>query len=151
MRLASNGRNNTIFYFDNTYQHVLLLQYSQYRYTKRAVVRVHNPLSSIQFVIFVHGVAMNAINEKELLEFVNISVQRNESFRIANFKIKETDDGRFVLALSLTWKEGEHILTSARKTPRVWAKLNTVAAFLRDFDLPNVPIFLELYYPEREP
>jgi hypothetical protein len=114
-------------------------------------VREQNTPSSIQFVIFVYGVAMNAINEKELLEFVDISGRGNESFRIAHFKIKETDDGRFVLALSLTWKEGEHILTSARKTPRVWAKLNTVASFLKDFNLPNVPIFLELNYPERVP
>lgn len=114
-------------------------------------MREQNTLSSIQFIIFVHGVAMNAINEKELLEFVEISGQGNGAVRIASFKIKETGDGRFILALTLTWKEGEQILTSARKTPRVWAKLNTVAAFLKDLNLPNVPISLELTYPEREP
>ncbi|MGY0343570.1 hypothetical protein [Xylella fastidiosa] len=93
----------------------------------------------LQFLILMHGTAMNAIDEQELMDYATNGV-------ISQFKIRETDEGRFCLVVTVSWKEGDCILTSARKTPRAWANVNTLANFLRDLNLPKVPINLELSF-----
>ncbi|ENG0237326.1 MULTISPECIES: hypothetical protein [Burkholderia cepacia complex] len=82
---------------------------------------------------------MNAIDEQELMDYAANGV-------ISHFKIRETDEGRFCLVLTVSWKEGECILTSARKTPRLWANVNTLAEYLRKLNQPKVPISLELSF-----
>jgi hypothetical protein len=82
---------------------------------------------------------MYAIDEHELMDYAANGV-------ITQFKIHETDEGRFCLLLTVSWKEGDCILTSARKTPRIWANVNTLANFLRELNLPKVPIALELSF-----
>lgn len=98
-----------------------------------------NKASSLQFFIVMNEVAMNAIDEQELMDYAANQV-------ISQFKIRETDKGRFCLVIAVSWKEGDCILTSARKTPRIWANVNTLAKFLRGLNLPTVPILLELSF-----
>ncbi|MEX3614110.1 MAG: hypothetical protein VB141_10265 [Burkholderia gladioli] len=102
---------------------------------------------------------MNIITEKELLDYLAISSEAAESSRksagkkrgIDSFRIEETEDGRFILVMTLTFKKGDFILTSARKTPRLWPNLNTLVAFLKELDFPDAPISLQLLFLKREP
>ena len=95
---------------------------------------------------------MNMITEKELLDYLAISSKAAESSRkhagkkrgIDSFRIEETEDGRFILVMTLTFKKGDYLLTSARKTPRRWPNLNTLVAFLKELDFPDAPISLHL-------
>ena len=101
---------------------------------------------------------MNIITEKELLDYLAISIEIAGSSRkhagkkrgIDRFRIEETEDGRFILAMTLTFKKGDFILTSARKTPRIWPNLNTLVAFLKELDFSDAPISLQLLYLKRE-
>ncbi|AOD16772.1 hypothetical protein BER93_19435 (plasmid) [Xanthomonas fragariae] len=102
-------------------------------------MRRQNRHPELQFLILMYGIAMNAIDEQELMDYVANGV-------ISQFKIRETDEERFCLVVTVSWKEGDCILTSARKTPRVWANVNTLANFLRGLNLPKVPINLELSF-----
>lgn len=101
---------------------------------------------------------MNSITEKELLDYLAISSEATEATRkhagkkrgIDSFRIDETKDGRFILVMALTFKKGDYILTSARKTPRFWPNLNTLVAFIKELDFPDAPISLQLL-STREP
>ncbi len=95
---------------------------------------------------------MNIITEKELLDYLEISSEATESSRkhadkkkgIDNFRVEETEDGRFILVMTLTFKKGNYVLTSARKTPRYWPNLNTLVTFLKELNFPDAPISLHL-------
>lgn len=102
-------------------------------------MRRQNRYPELQFLILMYGIAMNAIDEQELMDYAANGV-------ISQFKIRETDEDRFCLVVNRIVERGDCILTSARKTPRVWANVNTLANFLRGLNLPNVPINLELSF-----
>lgn len=84
---------------------------------------------------------MGSIDEQQLNEFA-----ANDA--IAKFSMREMTDRKFSLVVTLTWKTGESTLYNARKSPRMWANLNTLADYIRGLGCPGVPIFLELQYEE---
>ena len=94
---------------------------------------------------------MNSITEKELLDYLAISSEATEASRkntgkkrgIDSFLIEEMEDGRFILVMTLTFKKGDFILTSARKTPRLWPNLNTLIAFIKLLEFPDAPISIK--------
>lgn len=85
---------------------------------------------------------MHAIVEQELLDYASNNV-------LKAFTVRETAEGRFTLIVSVTWREGDCILTSARKNPRFWASLNTLTKYIKDLNKPDIPIQLVLYHQER--
>ncbi len=80
---------------------------------------------------------MNAIDEHELLDYASNNV-------ITELKVCETEEGRFSLVVAVNWREGDCVLTSARKLPRVWASLNTLVKYIKGFNRPAVPVHLVL-------
>jgi hypothetical protein len=99
--------------------------------------------SAIRFLILMHGALMNAIDEHELLDYAANNV-------ITVFKVCETKEGRFSLVVSVNWREGDCILISARKSPRVWASLNTLVKYIKGFNRPALPVHFFLL-PESKP
>ena len=77
------------------------------------------------------------ITEQELVDYAANGV-------ISQFKIQETEAGKFCLVVKVSWKEQDCTLMSARKTPRVWANVNTLANFIKGLSLKGIPITLEL-------
>jgi hypothetical protein len=106
-------------------------------------MQIQNGGSAIQFLILIHGALMNAIDEHELLEYAANNV-------ITVFKICETEEGRFSLVVNVNWREGDCILTSARKSPRLWASLNTLINYIKGFNRSALPVQIVLI-PERKP
>jgi hypothetical protein len=87
---------------------------------------------------------VDAIDEQQLLDYA-----RNGA--ISHLTMQEIALGRFCLVVALTWRTtGESVLYSARKSPRTWANLNTLAEYIRRLEGPRVPIILELYSEEEE-
>lgn len=96
---------------------------------------------------------MNIITEKELIEYLAITEAAEAGVGgkkadtrkgVKEFRIEEQEDGRFVLVMDLLFKPGIWILTTARKTPRYYPNLNTLADFLKGLELPDVLITLKL-------
>jgi hypothetical protein len=87
---------------------------------------------------------MHAIDEQQLNEYAANNV-------ITLIKIKEVADNHFSLLVTLSWREGDCILTSARKSPRVWASLNTMAKYLKGINGAALPVQLYLLPPEEIP
>lgn len=57
------------------------------------------PVSRATILILMYGIAMNAIDEQELMDYAANGV-------ISQFKIRETDEDRFCLVVTVSWKEG---------------------------------------------
>lgn len=87
---------------------------------------------------------MHAIDEQQLHEYAANKV-------ITLIKIQETEDSHFCLVVTLSWREGDCILTSARKSPRTWASLNTLVKYLKGIDGSALPIQLFLLPPKGIP
>lgn len=87
---------------------------------------------------------MYAIDEQQLYEYAANKV-------ITLIKIFETDDGNFSVVVTLSWREGDCILTSARKSPRTWASLNTLVKYLKGIDGSALPVQLFLLPPKGIP
>ncbi|RRW40497.1 hypothetical protein EGJ52_21240 [Pseudomonas luteola] len=87
---------------------------------------------------------MDAIDEHQLFDFA-----RNGA--ISHMTMQEMEPGRYCLVVALTWRTtGECVLYNARKSPRTWANLNTLADYIRRLEGPRAPIILELYLAEEE-
>lgn len=87
---------------------------------------------------------MHAIDEQQLIEYAT-----NNAITI--IKIKEVADSHYSLLVTLSWREGDCILTSARKSPRVWASLNTLAKYLKGINGADTPVQLFLLPPKGIP
>ncbi len=96
--------------------------------------------SEIQFVILYHGESMFTANEQELIDYAVNKV-------VASFKIIEANNGKFNLTFIVTWKkDGDCILVNARKDLRKFASINTLVAFIKALNVPDVPISIQPYY-----
>lgn len=59
----------------------------------------------------------NGINEQALIDnLVNNSV--------TTMQVVQGEDGKFRIYVTLTWKEGQQLLETQRKTARAWASLD---------------------------
>lgn len=86
---------------------------------------------------------MFTANEQELKAYVANNV-------VGCFKIVESPAGEFNLHFTLTWKkDGDCILTNARKALRKWASINTLLSFIKGLNVPDVPIIIQPYYSKR--
>ena len=77
------------------------------------------------------------ISEHELMDnLVNRSVEM--------MLVVQGTDGKFRIYVTLTWKEGQHILETQRKTDRAWASLDRLVTHMNK-KYENVPVInLEL-------
>lgn len=67
---------------------------------------------------------MNVINESELADFV-----RNKA--VKRLKIAQHENGKYRLAVNLTWKEGDWHLVTTRRTPREFASLDRLVNLIQ--------------------
>ena len=80
----------------------------------------------------------NTISEAELADFV-----RNNAVR--KLRIGQTPDGAYEIFATLTWKEGDWQVVTARRKPKNWASLDRLARHIREkYDGTLLPISLEL-------
>lgn len=81
---------------------------------------------------------MNEISEAELIDCV-----KNKAVKQLN--IVQSDNGKYQISLSLTWKEGEWNLVTTRGKPREWASLDRLARHIQEkYDGALIPISLAL-------
>ena len=68
---------------------------------------------------------MNTVSEAELADFVkNKAVKR--------LHIVQSENGRFQIVITLTWKEGDWILVTTRGKAREWASLDRLTRHIRE-------------------
>lgn len=86
---------------------------------------------------------MFTTTEQELFDYAKNKV-------ISAFKILENSAGQYNLAFTVTWrKDGDCVLTSARKELRKWASLNTLHKYIKSLDVPDASITIHSYYKQR--
>ena len=81
---------------------------------------------------------MNAVSEAEVADFI-----RNKAVKRMN--IIQTDDGKYRIVVTLTWKTGDWNLVNARRHPRKWASLDRLSRhILSEYgeDLPPINLVL---------
>lgn len=82
---------------------------------------------------------MFTTTEQELVDYAKNNV-------ISEFKIVENSAGQYNLLFTVTWKkEGDCVLTSARRDLRKWASLNTLHKFIKGLNVPDAKISLHSY------
>lgn len=90
-------------------------------------------------VLYPNGEMMFTTTEQELQDYAKNKV-------ISAFKIVETSGGQYNLHFTVTWKkDGDCVLTSARKELRKWASLNTLHKYIKSLELPDATITLHSY------
>jgi hypothetical protein len=81
----------------------------------------------------------NTLGEAELVDFI-----KNKAVKKLN--IVQVDGG-YQIVVNLTWKKGDFILVTTRKTPREWASLDRLARHIREKyngDLPPINLLLKV-------
>lgn len=65
---------------------------------------------------------------------------------VTKLRLVQSEDGNYLIYVTLTWKEKEQILTTFRKEPRVWANLDRLVKHIQTKYKVNglPPIFLEI-------
>lgn len=108
-------------------------------------------------ILYIDGVAMPTITEKELLNYLSLSsaVAKDAGGKkmkkgIDAFVIEEFEPGKFMLVMDLTYREKGTVMITARKTPRIWPKLDTVPEYIKSLGFSRVPISLKLLEPGTE-
>lgn len=87
---------------------------------------------------------MFTTNEQELSDYALNNA-------IVAFRIIETNTGKYNLTFSVTWKkDGDCILTTARKDLRKWTSVNNLIEFIKKLQVPAVPISIHPYYKQED-
>lgn len=88
-----------------------------------------------------------AITHPELIQFLNFARESKQP-GVEAFTIVEIEDSKFMLHLDLAFKGKGIVFHTARKEPRAWANLNSLASYIKSLRSPDAPVTLRLM---REP
>jgi hypothetical protein len=90
-----------------------------------------------------------AITHPELTQFLKFASESKQP-GIEAFTIVEVEDSKFMLHLDLAFKGRGIIFHTARKEPRAWANLNSLASYIKSLNSPDAPITLRLLREHNE-
>jgi len=105
-------------------------------------------LCKLQCVISnVDDAMQTAITHPELVQFLKFASESKQP-GVEAFTIVEIEDSKFMLHLDLAFKGKGIVFHTARKEPRAWANLNSLASYIKSLRSPDAPVHLKLM---REP